>query len=539
MSRNLPPFAIALKQRQENQNVAPKAPQARQFYPEYEDEYTYLEDSREFDESTYNETESESQPKPKSTKKKNKSKNNQKYNKQSVPPSVQKKSQYTNQQTNEPDQDYLAELEDYRNLLVDLQKKNTELETQVSDLTAENATLQSAQQDLIKERQISDDYFKQIEELKDALRDEQIKSKCFKEQVTQLESIVQSKNQQIEAKESMIHSINSAYNQMVSEYQANGLLVGTLTGQIRQYTKQISELETQIAELKSHHRNQNLTKRYETCIDMNSYQQNFDTNPPPPVDSKFNSFYPPPENGNFNELDSNPMPTTFNDFGSNQNGFNEFNSQPNAINDFSTKQTAFNDFNSQANAFNDFGPKPSGLADFNSQQTGFNDFGSKQNAFNDFGGQPNDFNSPPNLYGDFPDAAANNFQLDDQSRMQPPPDNQNDIFGTQQMPKQSATAAVKRSALVDNIQFEDPHEIKHQVDEELDLQSMSTNEMKEKLLSLQKERDEIERILNKAPPKGRLLAHVNREKEEKERQLDALIKQISKIKYRLKVIKAL
>ena len=479
MSRNLPPFAIALKQRQENQNVAPKAPQSRQFYPEYEDEYTYIEDSREFDESTYNETESESQPKPKSTKKNHKSKNSQKqYNKQSVPPSLQKKSKYTTQQNNEPDQDYLAELEDYRNLLVDLQKKNTELETQVADLTAENASLQNAQQDLIKERQISDDYFKQIEELKDALRDEQIKSKCFKEQVTQLESIVQSKNQQIEAKESMIHSINAAYNQMVSEYQANGLLVGTLTGQIRQYTKQISELETQIAELKSHHRNQNLSKRYETCIDMNSYQQNFDSNPP--AENKFGSLFPPAVNNNFNDPELNPLPNTFNDYGSNQNGLNDFGAQPNPLNDFNTQ---------------------------------------------------------PNLYNDYPETTGNNFAFDDQSRP-PPTNNSNDIFGTAQMLKQPSTAAVKRSALVDNIMFQDPQEIKPQEDE-LDLQTMSTNEMKEKLLSLQKERDEIERILNKAPPKGRLLAHVNREKEEKERQLDALIKQISKIKYRLKVIKAL
>lgn len=532
MSRNLPPFAIALKQRQENQNIAPKAPQSRQYYPEYEDEYTYIEDSREFDESTYNETEPEIQPKIKSSKKNHKSKNSQKQSNklanQQIPSSAQKKSQYTNQQSIEPDHDYLAEIEDYRNLLVDLQKKNTELETQVSDLTAENATLQNVQQDLIKERQISDDYFKQIDELKDALRDEQIKSKCFKEQVTQLESIVQSKNQQIEAKESMIHSINIAYNQMVSEYQANGLLVGTLTGQIRQYTRQIGELETQIAELKSAQRNQNLSKRYETCIDRNVYGQNFDN--AQPDDTKFNNLYPPADN--FNTLGDNQPLNGFNDFGANMNAFNDFGPKPNGLSEFNSQTNNLNDFGSNQNNFNDFG------ANANT----FNDYGTNQNAFNEFGNQPipsNDLNAQPNIgFNDYPDSNNNNFAFDDQPYV-PPANNTNDIFGTSQMPKQASTAAVKRSALVDNIQFEDPQPQQQSQEEELDLQSMSASEMKDKLLSLQKERDEIERILNKAPPKGKLLAHVNREKEEKERQLDALIKQISKIKYRLKVIKAL
>lgn len=496
MSTKLPPFAIALKQRQENQNIAPKARQYQQYQPEYEEYYTFVEDSCEYDNGSFDEMEPEINQKFKKPKKQQKYQNKgpqiqQKNQRNTHPPNVQQQRQ--NPPIDDQANDYLAEIEDYRNLLLDLQKKNSELENQVTNLTTENAKLLTAQQDLAKEKQLSEEYFKQIDELKEALRDEQLKSACLKDQVTQLESIVQSKNQQIEAKESMMHSLNIAYNQMVSEYQSNGLLVGTLTGQIRQYTKQVSELETQIAELKSAQRNQKLSKRYENCID-------------PGFSGKFD----PMQQDDFAK--TNPMDNNFPPLDNMDNGFA---TQPNALNNFDDFNPPINNFNTQPNGMNDFKDVPNLFNDPNQQ---FNDFNAQPNAMNDFNGNNNFFD----------DANLAN------------PTNQMDNFGAPpfEMPTEATKAPVKRSALVDNINFIEPA-VNALPSDELDIQAMSAQEMKEKLTSLQKERDEIERFLNKAPAKGRLLAHVNREKEEKEQQLDGIVKQISKIKYRLKVIKAL
>jgi chromosome segregation ATPase len=88
----------------------------------------------------------------------------------------------------------------------------------------------------------------------------------------------------------------------------------------------------------------------------------------------------------------------------------------------------------------------------------------------------------------------------------------------------------KRAALVDNIHFgQEP------ANEAPDnLESMSVPEMKDLLEILRAQKEEVERQLNKAPQKGRLMAHVRREKEEMEEQLDELNKRIAKIRFTLR-----
>ena len=494
MSRDLPPYAIALKQRHENQNVPPVQAPINQYNQEYDNEFP-INPQKDFTDDTYDDMPSESQQRPK---KRGRSK------KKAIPQDMM-------------EVDYQAEIEDYKNLILDLQKKNGDLEKQNADLTAENAKLQTVQQDLIKERQISDEYFKQIDELKDTLRDEQVKSKCLSEQVTQLESIVQSKNQQIDAKESMIHSINIAYNQMVSEYQASALLVGTMTGQIRQYTKQISELETQIAELRSSQRSQALNKRYESCYESPNYPPNFAN------DFKIDQNNDPLRLNTTNaDLGGNsidpllPNQDNLNNFNTPQNDFNDYNNfnNPNSFNDFYREQNDFNDYNAGNQNYNDF----------NANNQNYNDFNANNQNYNDFNSNNQNYNNIPQ----------------DQSYL---PNDQVNLPPESKIPQ--SNTPIKKTALVDNIFFGDSREASFSNNNnnnnnfEFDLQTMSAQEMKEMLTKLQKERDEAERILNKAPPKGKLLAHVNREKEEKEKELENIVKQISKIKYRLKVIKAL
>jgi archaellum component FlaC len=91
---------------------------------------------------------------------------------------------------------------------------------------------------------------------------------------------------------------------------------------------------------------------------------------------------------------------------------------------------------------------------------------------------------------------------------------------------------LKRAALVDNIDFgSEPTGII--VD---DVDSMSVDEMKDLLSVLRGQKEEVERRLNKAPEKGRLMAHVRREQEEKEHELDVLSRRIAKLRWALRKI---
>jgi CHASE3 domain sensor protein len=88
----------------------------------------------------------------------------------------------------------------------------------------------------------------------------------------------------------------------------------------------------------------------------------------------------------------------------------------------------------------------------------------------------------------------------------------------------------RRAALVDNIHFgqDSVTEIPD------DIESMSVPEMKDLLEILRTQKEDVERQLNRAPPKGRLMAHVRREKEEMEEELDGLSKRIAKIRFALR-----
>lgn len=96
----------------------------------------------------------------------------------------------------------------------------------------------------------------------------------------------------------------------------------------------------------------------------------------------------------------------------------------------------------------------------------------------------------------------------------------------------------KRTALVDNIKFgyEEPAAAESIVD---DTDNMTVPEMKQQLDILRQQKEEVERKLNKAPPKGRPMSHVRREQEEYEVELNAIVKRISKIRFTLRKLHAL
>jgi chromosome segregation ATPase len=69
------------------------------------------------------------------------------------------------------------------------------------------------------------------------------------------------------------------------------------------------------------------------------------------------------------------------------------------------------------------------------------------------------------------------------------------------------------------------------------VESMSVAEMREVLASLRAQKDDIERRLNRAPPKGRSLATVRREQAEAEGELDALNRRIARIRIQLRKLR--
>ena len=127
----------------------------------------------------------------------------------------------------------------------------------------------------------------------------------------------------------------------------------------------------------------------------------------------------------------------------------------------------------------------------------------------------------------------------------PPPPVHEDEFSMAPPPVNTETAkpsentfvqSPKRSALVDNIRFGDEEPSQPIAD---DSETMTVPEMKKQLELLRHEKEELERKLNKAPAKGRLMAHVRREQEENEAELDALTKRISRIRFALRKLHAL
>jgi archaellum component FlaC len=96
--------------------------------------------------------------------------------------------------------------------------------------------------------------------------------------------------------------------------------------------------------------------------------------------------------------------------------------------------------------------------------------------------------------------------------------------------QQIAPPPMKRAALVDSIKFGNDQSI----DVHDDIDSMTVPEMKDLLDILRAQKDEVERQLNRAPQKGRSMAHVRREKEEMEEELEGLSKRIAKIRFALR-----
>lgn len=101
-------------------------------------------------------------------------------------------------------------------------------------------------------------------------------------------------------------------------------------------------------------------------------------------------------------------------------------------------------------------------------------------------------------------------------------------------PEQPQPPSPNKKALQSHITFNDDDQSSQtNVPPPIKLSGLSANELRAKVDQLNQEKAEIERQLNKALPKGKIMMHVRQEREEMEEKLDGVVKDISKLKLEL------
>jgi DNA repair exonuclease SbcCD ATPase subunit len=132
----------------------------------------------------------------------------------------------------------------------DLRARISNLESENTELVAENKRLLRVQTELETERQLAIDCRRMLDEATAQLRDEQLKSRTLQEQVQQLENLLDGRRQLTNVKEQMLQRIQSEYDQIMKDYTRILELNGVQTGQLRKARVDICELEAQVEEMK-------------------------------------------------------------------------------------------------------------------------------------------------------------------------------------------------------------------------------------------------------------------------------------------------
>lgn len=99
------------------------------------------------------------------------------------------------------------------------------------------------------------------------------------------------------------------------------------------------------------------------------------------------------------------------------------------------------------------------------------------------------------------------------------------------------TSSPVHAALRDNISFGDdpPPEI----NDSISFGGMTVEEMKEKMKELQSQKDKLEAVLNRSPPKNVPAAEARRERQQTQEEFDFVVQNLNKIRLELRRIKAL
>ena len=154
-----------------------------------------------------------------------------------------------------------------------------------------------------------------------------------------------------------------------------------------------------------------------------------------------------------------------------------------------------------------------------------------------FGGDENESNDNNN--DNNPQLQKQQSEKDDDKKVQPSPpsvpnkhamvDNIN-FGGDNESKNNKVPPSVGRKALESHISFDQADDKPAQVRPPIQMSGMSVTELQSKVDQLNIEKAELERQLNKVMPKGKIMMHIRKEREDMEAKLDSLTKDISKLK---------
>ena len=386
--------------------------------------------------------------------------------------------------------DLQAEAEKLRGIIDDLQM-------QIERLEKEDQQTEDIEQQIEAEKQISIDLKNKIENASNVLSNSEDMVKMQTDQVAYFESMLNGKNQIAASKESMLMRLHSEYNSLIDDYQRILNTIKNQTQQIRKAGEQIDELNREIEQLENEQENNQ--------YDYSSFPRHSQANVPPAMKDDFDdppsrpkSSTPPPQPFNYN---SPPVHSQANVPHAMRDDFDI--PPPSRTSQPSTPQQNFDyrssPVHSQANV-------PSAMRD----------------SF-DIPTQPNSFLERPPDYErirNVPSAMKDSFNLS------------NDNAESHQF--YSPTRSETPRAMEDNIHFGEKPSYNRQ-----DIENMSVSEMKDELSRLQKEKEETEKIVNRAPQQGVSPTRSRRIKEENELKLDEIEKRMGKIRLVLKQMHAL
>lgn len=169
-----------------------------------------------------------------------------------------------------------AEIAELRSIIADL-------EQQIADLNSKKRSADHLKNALDNEINNTSELRSQLGKINDAIKENQNKAEAFSEQVAQLQSFIDNKQQLIDTKNGMIDKLNDAYQQLKLDYDNEMRKSSDQIAELNQLRVQIAELNDEASVLRSQKRAQ-----------------------PPPQQSQFNSASN--NNDNFFNFQENPIP---------------------------------------------------------------------------------------------------------------------------------------------------------------------------------------------------------------------------------------
>lgn len=193
--------------------------------------------------------------------------------------------------------------------LVELRSIISNLEQQIADLTSKKKSVDHLKSVLESEQNNSSELQSQLGKINDSIKENENKNEAYSEQITQLQSFLDNKQQIIDVKSAMVTKLNDAYQQLKIDYDNEIKKSSDQIAELNQLRARISELNDEASVLRSQ-------KRIQSPIKQNRLNMAFNNN-------SSNNYFDYQQDS-LNQFQNN----------SNRNGFDDFNFPPQTADQF-------------------------------------------------------------------------------------------------------------------------------------------------------------------------------------------------------------